>query len=133
MSEENIAILRRFADAANRRDLTALLSCCDPDIEIHSSRLLLGTPVYRGHAGIERWFRDMAAAWEDLQGELVEVVAVGPNELVVLGKGTGRGKTTGAPFVSENPMLVKFRSGRVAHVEWFSTKEDAVEAAGLSE
>jgi hypothetical protein len=30
-------------------------------------------------------------------------------------------------------MLVKFRSGRVARVEWFSTKEDALEAAGLSE
>jgi ketosteroid isomerase-like protein len=68
MSEENVDVLRRFIDASNRRDLTAVLSCCDPGIEIESGRVLTGTPTYRGRDGIERWFRDMAAACQAAVG-----------------------------------------------------------------
>jgi ketosteroid isomerase-like protein len=133
MSEENVNVLRRFIDASNRRDLTAVLSCCDPDIDLDFGRVLIGTPTYRGHRGIERWFRDMTAAWEELQGELLDVVAVGGNEVVFVGKGSGRGKTTGAPFATDMAALVGFTDGKVAHVEFFATKDEALEAAGLSE
>jgi ketosteroid isomerase-like protein len=135
MSQENLDILRRFIDASNRRDLTALLSCCDPDIELDASRVLIGTPIYRGHEGIERWFRDMAAAWEELQGELLDVVAVadGGNEVVFVGTGSGRGKTTGAPFAIDTAVLVRFTHGKVVQFEWFGTKGEALEAAGLRE
>ena len=74
----------------------------------------------------------MAAAWEELQGEIV-VLAVGPTELVFLGKGSGKGNTTGAPFGIQTPVRVAFTRRRVVHFEWFATKKEALEAAGLRE
>jgi hypothetical protein len=57
--QKNVAALRLFTDAFHRRDLDALLSCCDPDIEIGSGGVLIGTPVYRGmrdwSTGLETW------------------------------------------------------------------------------
>jgi len=133
MSEENVEIVRRFTDASNRRDLTAFWSLCDPDIEIESDRVLIGTPTYRGQAGIERWFRDMAAAWEEFRTEVLEIVAVGNNGVVFIGRGSGRGKTTGAPVAPDAAVFIGLADGKVAPVEFFATKEEALEAAGLSE
>jgi len=45
--------VRRFNDAFNGRDLAALLSSCDPDIEVASGRVLMGSPTYRGQSGME--------------------------------------------------------------------------------
>jgi ketosteroid isomerase-like protein len=133
MSEENVEIVRRFMDASNRRDLATLLSLCDPDIEIETGRLLMGTPTYRGQAGIERYFRDMAAAWKEFQAEVLEIVAVGSNEVVFVGRGSGSGKTTGAPVSADAALSIEFANGKIARVEFFPTKEEALEAAGLSE
>ena len=49
--QQNVDALRRFNDAFNGRDLAALLSSCDPDIEVASGRVLMGAPTYRGHWG----------------------------------------------------------------------------------
>ena len=133
MSEENVEIVRRFIDASNRRDLTAFWSLCDPDIEIESDRVLIGTPTYRGQAGIERWFRDMAAAWEEFRTEVLEIVGVGSNEVVFIGRGSGKGKTTGAPVAADAAVFIELADGKVAHVEFFATKEEALDAAGLRE
>ena len=135
MSEENIEVLRRFIDASNRRDLTAALSCCDPDIELDFGRILIGTPTYRGHRGVERWFHDMAAAWEELQAELPDVVAVGVNELVCVNAAAfGKGKTTGVPFAAPpSASVVRFNHGKVLYAKMYATKAEALEAAGLQE
>jgi ketosteroid isomerase-like protein len=133
MSQENVEVLRRFIDASSRRDLSVALSCCDPDIELAFGRVLIGTPTYRGHRGIERWFRDMTAAWEELQGEVVDVVAVDRNEVVVVTEGSGRGKTTGAPFATHSAVHAVFSHGKLVRGEAFATKDEALEAAGLSE
>jgi ketosteroid isomerase-like protein len=87
--QKNVAALRLFTDAFHRRDLDALLSCCDPDIEIGSGGVLIGTPVYRGHAGLEHWLRDVAVAWEELRNEPRHLMAVGDDALVVVGDAFG--------------------------------------------
>ena len=134
MSEENIEVVRRFMDASNRRDLAAALSCCDPDIELDFGRILIGTPTYRGHSGVERWFNDMAAAWEELQAELPDVVAAGVNELVCVSAAFGKGKTTGVPFAApRSASVVRFNHGKVLHLKMYVTKAEALEAAGLEE
>jgi hypothetical protein len=49
--QQNVDALRRFTDAFNGRDLAALLSSCDPNIEVASGRVLMGAPTYRGPRG----------------------------------------------------------------------------------
>jgi ketosteroid isomerase-like protein len=132
--QRNIDVLRLFVDAFNRRDLPALLSSCDPDIEIVSGGVLIGTPMYRGQRGIEQWFRDMAVAWEELRSEARGITAVGENSLVVLGDSYGKGKTAGVPFeVHDMAVHFKFLYARVARCEFFANEREALEAAGLRE
>src|SRR4029450_7128347 len=121
MSEENGEVARRFGDAFNRRDLPALLRCCTPDVELDFSSVLIGTPTYRGREGIERWFQDTVAAWEELQAD-VDVVTEAGNDAVFATRGYGRGKTTGAPFAADVAVLARFRQGKVWHAEWFTSK-----------
>lgn len=134
MSQQNLDVLRRISDAFNRRDLAAFVGCCDPNIELDPSRVLIGTPTYRGHDGIERLFRDMAVAWEELRNEeIFDVVAVGGDDAVLVGEATGRGKTAGVPFAERMAVHVKFTHGQVVRLAWFATKEEALEASGLRE
>jgi ketosteroid isomerase-like protein len=111
----------------------SFLNCCDPDIEIETSRVLLGTPTYRGYRGVEQLFRDMTVAWEELRGEAAEVKAIG-DALVVRGEASGRGKTAGIPFAaSAMAAYFKFRRAKVVRCEFFPSMQEALEAVGLEE
>jgi ketosteroid isomerase-like protein len=130
--QKNIDTLRRFSDAFNRRDLAALMSCCDNDVVI-ATAVLIDAPIYRGQRGIEQWFRDVAVAWEDLRAEARRVIAVGDG-LVVVGDAFGTGQTAGVPFESrEMATYFKFAHGKVARCEFFANEREALEAAGLRE
>jgi hypothetical protein len=56
MSQENVELVYRAADAFNRRDFDAFLALCDPDIEVSSiiAQLEGGGP-FRGHEGVRSW------------------------------------------------------------------------------
>ena len=56
--------VRRFAAAITRCDVDAALAVCDPDVEFLSVLAVDGRP-YVGHAGIRRYFDDIASAWEE--------------------------------------------------------------------
>ena len=132
-AEQHLRLLRRFTDAFNRRDLDAFLRCCDPDVEIVSGGVLIGAPTYHGPDGVEQFFRDTAAAWEELQLEARDVVPVGADTLVIVGEAYGKGKTTGVPFRERRAARIRFAAGRVARLEFFATERDALEAAGASD
>jgi hypothetical protein len=46
--DERVPITHAFTDALNRRDIEALVSCCDPSIEFHSTFAAVGGAVYQG-------------------------------------------------------------------------------------
>jgi ketosteroid isomerase-like protein len=133
MSRENLEVLRQLTDAFNGRDVPVFLNCCDPDIEIEAGRVLIGTPTYLGHRGVEQLFRDMTVAWEELRAEAAEVKAIG-DAFVVRGEVSGQGKTAGVPFAtSRMAAYVKFRGAKMVRCEFFPNEQEALKAAGLSE
>lgn len=50
------ALVLRWVNAFNARDLEALLSCLTSDIDFHPLKLVGIQGPYRGHDGIGRWF-----------------------------------------------------------------------------
>ena len=66
MSRENVEAFKRGSDAANRRDIDALLAVVDPDVEWHPAMAALlsgeGT-TYHGHEGVRDWLRDQEEAF----------------------------------------------------------------------
>lgn len=138
MSEENVEIVRRIFQAAARRDQHALLTLYDSEIEWDSSRPgtpgdMAGRGIYHGHEGLRIWFRSWYEGWEDLVDQLEEAVAVG--DRVVSGVTMqGRGRASGAEVTSHRYYGVwDFRDGKAVRVVWFPSRDEALEAAGLSE
>ena len=132
MSQENVETYKRAVEATNRRDLDALVEELDPQVEWHSALVGLGTAVYRGTEGVRELFRD---ADETLEGMVFEVSELRDlkDRILALGRLRARGHESGAETDVSFNQVVDFRNGKLTRLRSFFDREDALEAAGLSE
>ena len=139
MSEENVEIVRRLYEAVARRDAATVLSLYDPNVEWDGSRhpwaSVMGESdalVY-GHEGIQRFSRRYYEMWEDLDDDLEEVIDAG-KAVISISTIRARGRQSGVAVEWKHQAgLWSIREGKIVRVVWFPTREEALEAAGLSE
>jgi ketosteroid isomerase-like protein len=116
----NEEIVRTLFDAFSRRDLQGVVELMHPDIVFQPMTAAVtraGEP-YRGHEGIRRYTEDVEAHWEQLTIRLRQIRCAG-RAVVALGLVSGSG--AGGSFEdAPTTWVVKFREGRVAHVQIFS-------------
>jgi ketosteroid isomerase-like protein len=63
--EPSVAVLRRFHEAWTRGDLPAVLALVEDDVVVHPLHGALFTQMeFRGHDGIEQWYREMTDPWD---------------------------------------------------------------------
>ena len=138
MSQENVELVRRLFALWNRTsglgeeaaDLAG--EFFDPDVEWHDQPELPGATV---HHGIEELGRHLAAAQEALdydRTDLLEVLDADPRVLAAYSI-HARGRASGTPVERDAFQVYTFRGGRIASVEIFGTRGEALEAAGLEE
>jgi ketosteroid isomerase-like protein len=133
MSEGNVEIVRRLIEAWDRGDYSAALDSIDPEIEVNvtfQTADLDGT--YRGHAGLAEL---MGAFWAEFEGQRIEIEeAIPAGSDVVLGvRFYGRGKRSGVEIDAPAWHAWRLREGKAVRWGLFRRKQDALEAAGLSE
>jgi ketosteroid isomerase-like protein len=132
MSERNTEIARLSFEAICRADLDALLELYDRDVEFLP---LTGTRVesggYIGHEGVRDYFNEAAEIWELMQPHADDVRTVG-DDVLILGGCVVRGRGSGAR--SDDPMawVLTLRDGKVIRHRGFATREEALDAVGLS-
>ena len=135
MSQENVDAFNRGVDAINRGDVEALLRVLDPEIEWHSA-ILIGMggeeAVYRGHAGIRKFIRDLYETLTGVPAEYSEIRDLG-DRLVAIGRIRARGTASGAGIESPIGSVVEFKNGKATRVRTFFDHDEALEAAGLSD
>jgi ketosteroid isomerase-like protein len=129
-------LIRRGWAASDRGDLELTLCGYDPNVEISFPESgaaafpdLRGT--YRGHEGYRRVWRAMRDPWK-VEVRLKEVLDVG-DALLFVAEVSGRGRGSGVPIGGPLIGLFSFHAGRVIRERYFNTREEALEAAGLSE
>ncbi len=137
MSQENVEIVRRVYDAVARGAVDAVLDFYDSDIEWNMSRspyrALVGRDSYRGHDGLRRFFRDYRDPWAAIEDKCEELIDAGERVIAVVST-CARGKASGADVERTHQAGVwTLRGGKVIRVDWFSTRGEALEAAGLSQ
>jgi ketosteroid isomerase-like protein len=88
--------------------------------------------VYVGREAVIAASRRYWGTWAEYSVEAEEIVEAGPSCVVVL-RERGRGKGSGAPVERCNPQLWTFRRGRIIRWESFQSRDEALEAAGLSQ
>jgi ketosteroid isomerase-like protein len=57
--------LRTAYEGFGRRDINAVLSVMDPDIEWDATDALAHTGVYHGHEGVTEYIQSLSAAWDE--------------------------------------------------------------------
>ena len=133
MSQENVEQTKRAADAYNRRDVEALLEELDPEVEWHSalSILLSGkATVYRGHAGVREWFRELDEVLDEIHVEYTDIRDVG-DRVIAIGRIRTRGRGSGVATESPIAMVSDTRNGKSVRVRSYLDPAEALEAAGL--
>ena len=127
MSEENVEVVREIWDAYSREDFDQIRAHSDPDvvmITVEEGPLYGIEAVRKNH---ERWWE----AWESPETTVEEVIGVG-DRVFVMAHFRGRGRASGAEVEGRHNEVYTVRNRKVVHVEEFSSRRDALEAAGLS-
>jgi ketosteroid isomerase-like protein len=132
-------IMRQGCEAANRRDFDLLFVFFDSEIELELTESPLGgfvppdlPRVNRGHEAYLRAWEAMIEAMEDFKIELDEVIDFG-DRLFTPGRFMGHGSASGAPVTQPIFQVFTLRGGLVVRQEDFVDRNQALEAAGLSE
>ena len=134
MSQENVELAHRTADAFNQRDLDALLALTDPDVEAHSRIVELeGGGPFRGHDGIREWWRGLLVVFPDFQSEVEEVKDLGHDLTLTRLRQHTQGIEKASPADQTQWHLVEWRDGKSIRWQAFLSEDDALEAAGLRE
>jgi ketosteroid isomerase-like protein len=122
--------------ASDRGDLELTLCFYDRDVEVRwPEDGVAAFPdvkgVYRGHEGFRRIWDALHEPWE-VDAHPEEVIDAG-DRLLTIGQIAARGKGSGIPTNAPMLALYKFRAGRILSEQWFNTRDEALEAAGLRE
>jgi ketosteroid isomerase-like protein len=134
MSQENLRVVSEMVDAFERRDLDGYLARISSGVEWDVSEGFLGVQdVYRGWTGVRKWWNDFLEAWESFDAEIDEI-AEGQAGAVFVGiNGKGRGSASGVETEHHFLFVIWVADHEVARLRMFQSRDEALEAAGLSE
>jgi ketosteroid isomerase-like protein len=131
MSQENVEIIRAAIDALNRGDIDAALKDAAADFEWDFSRSIGMQPgVYRLDQMQELW-DEFYGLWESSRWEAEEFIDAG--DLVMTLVTNFLGGRDGVEVQARGAWVWMFRDGKVARITFYQERQEALEAAGLSE
>jgi ketosteroid isomerase-like protein len=133
MSQENVEKVKRSMDVFNEGHFQDALAYFHPSIEWRvPPEMDLDIGVVRGRAGVLRFWEMMAETFGDFQLEAVEFTDADERVLVRTHL-VGRGKRSGVPAEIELHQVAEFENGLIRRLEYFTSHDAALEAAGLRE
>jgi ketosteroid isomerase-like protein len=132
MSQADIETLRIGYEAVSQGDWDAPTRFAHPEFELRTADRAPNPGTYRGPEEVRRFFEDLFEPFEKVVVEPEEFFE-GADQIVVFV--LTRFRPTGSSAVIENRIghLWTMREGKAMRLEIFPRREDALEAAGLSE
>jgi ketosteroid isomerase-like protein len=88
---------------------------------------------FTGLDGLREAFLDWIAPWTTYYDEIEEVFAVGDDRVVVLGRERGHRRDTDAEVEAESAGVYFLRDGKIARIEHYANRGEALEAVGLAQ
>jgi ketosteroid isomerase-like protein len=132
VSEGNVERFRRGVEAVNRGDVEAGIDLIDPDVSWEPLRAGV-SGVYRGHAGIRRFFADSAEIYESMRIDYTEVRDLGDGRILAIGKLHVRGRGSGIEIDVSSAGIAIYRDGLLVRWKDFGDPAAARRAAGISD
>jgi uncharacterized protein len=101
-AESDVAVVRAFYEAAARRDLDAILDLLDPEVVLRAPESLPWGGTFRGHEGVQEFFRELAEEPVENRREVQEYLDAGDRIIVQLhlfGRARGGDTETEVPEI----------------------------------
>jgi ketosteroid isomerase-like protein len=133
MPQENMERLRRGLDAFNRRDKAAFLAASDPDLEDIPPRDWPESEPTRGREAVWDLYAENTWMWEGAEFEYAEMIDGRNGKIAAQIVAELQGRASGAGVRWDLWQVATHRDGRLLRLEWFTDREQALEAVGLSE
>ena len=133
MSQENVEIVRGLVEPWSRGDYSSV-EWAHPEIEF----VVADGPApgsWKGLAGLAEGWRSWLGAWEEWRIEAEEYRELDGERVLMLGRASGRGKTSGLDVgqMTKAANVFQVRDGKVIRIVTYWDRQSALEAVGLSE
>jgi ketosteroid isomerase-like protein len=133
MSQENVDVMRQMLDAFNRGDVAAVTANFDESCELHEPPETPDTPTrgFRGHDGVRAWMTNL----HEVAGVQFEPTSSKTSGEVVFSEWVARGvgHGSGVPIEWTSFIVLHMHAGKIVRAQAFLGRDQALEAAGLSE
>ena len=131
MSRENVEIAREAWKAFTDRGVDATLDYYAEDCVCEDFPELPDGTTYEGRKGVLDRYRQFADTWGDFVMEPIEFIDAGAGVVVAVIAMAGSGRGSGAPMDAPAAFVYEMRHGKVVRDRAFSSRSQALEAAGL--
>ena len=128
---ENLELARSIYAAWARGDF-ASVDWADPMIDF----VIVGGPdpgSWKGLVGMAQGWRGWLAAWDGYGAAADDYRELDSERVLVLGRMSGRGKTSGVSVETEFANLLEIRDGRVTRLVLYSSRDRARADLGVRE
>jgi ketosteroid isomerase-like protein len=128
MSQENVEVMRRWAEAIARGDLEEALWA--PDLEIVNAEGWALEATYRGYEGLRRWWDDLEEAFSDFAMQVEEITPIDGERFLTEQRFIGHFRQTGIRFDALWASVVTVKDGRITSAVGYLSKRRALKAVG---
>jgi ketosteroid isomerase-like protein len=135
MSEENVRVAQAAADAFARDGVDGWLEYFTDDVDYRAAEGAIDDrgPIH-GKDALRAYAEDWTAMLDGVRFESVEVIDAGDDTVIGVVRISGRPKGTSAEALTLSVAGINtIRDGKIARSREYWTREEALEAAGLSE
>ena len=134
MSQENETTVRDAVAAFNRGDLDTWLEYFTDDVDY---RAVEGAPddhgPMHGKDALRAYVEDWRETFDDFRTEPTELIEAGEDRMIAVMRISGRAKLSGVEVDLTFAVVYTLRDGKVARGREYWTRDQALEAAGLTE
>ena len=136
MSQENVEIVRRCAECMNRRDVAQLCELFDRDVVYYPRADEPDPSPHIGRDAYERLVGGFVESFSEITFDILELIDAGDRVIastVLHAVLHGQGSASGAGVSDTYVFVFKSRDGLVVEGWEYRTKQEALDAVGLSE
>jgi ketosteroid isomerase-like protein len=134
MAEQDVEVVRDQFAAVNERDFARAMSHYADDVVLVVSRdAFLEAGTFEGREAVGQWFGNWFRTFQPgYRFELEEARDLGGTVLLVASH-RGHGRASGAEVHGRTAYLYRVRGGKIVRTELHASRDEALEALGLSE
>ena len=132
MSQENVKTAADAYRAMQDRDFSAFLAFLHDDVEWRQDERSVEPGTYHGHDGVLKFYESLYETFEDFVAVPERYFDAG-DQVVAFLHIRGSGQTSGITIDNDVANVLEFREGKIALLQIYLDRAEALEAVGLSE